>query len=354
MKNITFLFITLILCSCPRSYEPEGIGQPITATPDGFKIHDNDFYASGNNFDFTKDLLTLHAIFNSTVTANIKFSGLKSGAQRNISIVTDHLDKNTFSWYGEFDPGTKKFFKSGEQVMIQLSFYNSDIILFDTVTIAKANNFMRNPNVIPVALEEDNGFETNIAWPWGVGKGSRVLDDNSPQGDYSLELRGSNSNSTWVTWAAYGDRVTGPYKNPGVDGSFYPLTNNSSNIWFNIYVYGDEKEDTELYVSFLEADRSNKDDEARKGVDDAVQIKLSTDHKGWKLFSFKYSDISFQNYCIEGIDGGGCGDKIKEPHRIKVVAFDLETENKGREVSVKFDYPLFTIGAPFNPVTFRK
>ncbi len=352
-NNVLFLFVAVVLCSCPRSYPTEALGEPITPAPDGFSVENNSFTSSGD-YDFTTGSLSLNAVFNSTVTANVNFSGLESGATRNMTVITDRLNASTLSWYGEMDPGTTNFFETGEQVVIRLSFYNTDVILYDTITITQANDFTRSPNVIPVALEADNGFEETTAWPWWAKLGNfrEVLNDNTPEGDYCIELYGSSPSSVWVSGASYGHRGLGPYKYPAVNGAFYPFSNDPSNLWFNIYVFGDESDEAEFYVSFLEADESLGNNSAEKGIDDAVQVKVETNHIGWKLFSYQYSMIPFQGYCVEGSEGGGCGDKIKEPHRIKMVEFALQTENRGQEVSVKFDYPFFTIGAPFDPVTF--
>ena len=356
MKNgVLLILVAVVLCSCPRPYETEGIGQSIVGAPEGFEVLNDDFTSSGNNLDFTTDVLTFDAVFNSTVTGFIDIVGLGSGAERHIIFEGDKLDANTLQWYGEFEPGTNKFFGSGEQVVIKLSFYNSDVVLYDTITITKANDFMNSSNVIPVALESENGFESALIYPWGVGSGvSSEAMESSPEGNYCVEMSGSNSDGVWVTYLSYGDRDAGPYLNSS-GGQYYPFTNDASQLWFNVYVYGDETNEAELYVSLLESDQSDQpNNNADEGVDDAVQIKLNTSHKGWKLFSYRYNGTPFQNYCIQGIGGGGCGDKIYEPHRIRSVSFDLQTESLGQEVSVKFDYPMFTIGGPFDPVKFRK
>ncbi len=211
-----------------------------------------------------------------------------------------------------------------------------------------------------------NGFETNSNWLWwfalnpsnssdGVTPVTRRNNElDAPEGDYYLELSGTaSSGSVYIGGASYGTR-TGVAPDPNSGTAFYGLPADPTEVWFNFYVYGDMDVNTELFVTFHEADEiksdgSESNDFSIHGIDDGVMLKQCFNHSGWQLFSYRYDQLRFSEYCIPGVEGAGCGNKTYEPHRIKLVSFSLQSEQSDHAVSARIDYPVFTIGGPLDP-----
>ncbi len=80
--------------------------------------------------------------------------------------------------------------------------------------------------------------------------------------------------------------------------------------------------------------------------DDAFVAKITLNHKGWKLFSFKYSSL------LPSINAafGGSGNKIMEPNRVTILNLVLtKKSDPDSPVELYFDHPIFTVGGPFDP-----
>lgn len=187
----------------------------------------------------------------------------------------------------------------------------------------------------------------------------RKNDLKTVEGDYYLELAGiSPKVGTYIGGATYGSDIYGP--DPNRKKSFYNLPSDPSKVWFNLYVYGDQNVNTELHIMFHESDfiKSNgspTNDISKQGIDDGVIIKQCFNHDGWQLFSYSYDQMNFSEFCIpadstnKNGQGFGCGNKILEPHRIKMVNFSLLSEQNELPVYARIDYPVFTIGGPLDP-----
>lgn len=378
-KLIYLILVVYVASSCVKDY-PEGIGEQIVPAPEGFEVTSGGITTSSDNVNFDEDSVYLIADFNSTVSVSLKVEGQTSGAVRNFTTLANKLDASNAVWFGEFDPGSANFFQDGEEVTITMSFFNFDETYSTSMTIDKALSYRNSDNLVlldprpegPTAPDEgSNGFESprNYFWWFDTNTlpndgesavASRQNEIKSVQGDYYLELKGkAPSTSSYIGGASYGD---GSAYNPDPNSPtvFYDLPADPDQVWFNIYVYGEGNTDADLYIEMREADsgvKSNgdpEDDRFRAGRDDGVQILQKFSHRGWKLFSYKYSTLPFASYCLPGTDGAGCGTKQYDSNRIKLVAFSLESSQKERAVSAKIDYAMFTVGGPFDPVKFRR
>lgn len=376
MKKLIYLILAVACLSCVKD-RPEGIGEQIVPAPEGFAVMSGGVsFSTSDEVDFDADSVYLQATFNSVVTANIEITGLSSGAKRTMLVLDNKLDHTNSTWFGEFDSGTTTFFRSGEEVEVSVSFYNSELIFKNTMKIGKALSYGKSANLILVDPREsgNNGFENTVSDPWwfdsntarshkGEAITQRRNDIAAPQGKYYMELTGkAPSGGTYIGGSSYGSFSDGPDL---TKGKFYQLPSNPDSVWFNFYVYGESESITDLYVVFHESDAGTKsngdpeDDAHVKGRDDGVQFLQKFNHEGWKLFSYKYSDLPFATYCIPPTDGspgdgGGCGTKSYDSDRIKVVSFSLQSEQKELPVSAKVDYCMFTIGKPFDPVSFKR
>lgn len=77
-----------------------------------------------------------------------------------------------------------------------------------------------------------------------------------------------------------------------------------------------------------------------KNTDDGIQLKITVAHQGWKLISRRYSDIPFKTF------NATTGNNLREPHKIILLDFGLQTKSKGKHAKVIIDYPCITVGGP--------
>ena len=78
-------------------------------------------------------------------------------------------------------------------------------------------------------------------------------------------------------------------------------------------------------------------------VTEPRKTQLTFEHQGWKLLSFKYADIPFKTY------NATTGNNIREPHRIVLWDIGLQVKTAGNSASAIIDFPIMTIGGPFDP-----
>ena len=110
-----------------------------------------------------------------------------------------------------------------------------------------------------------------------------------------------------------------------------------------------------MYLLLLEADSVGLEaphPTNAAGVDDGMLWTIPSDHEGWELHSIKYSDIPFPTYCIPGVEGGGCGNKVREPNRVDLLALSFESEDFEKKSFAAIDFLMFTIDEPLDPSKF--
>lgn len=343
LGGITLLL--LVMSSCSLDDSP--IGANITPASTDFKVL-SEIQVNDKTVNFGIDSVTVSAEFSELVTYTVTFTGLTSGATRSITNTAKKLDLSSLTWYGEHDGVS--FFKKDEDVKVEVSFVGTGITSFDTLNISSVNQFNNEFTYnFPAAGFEDIDASNAYGQGWFVGNDEVTLEltriaVTSPvaiEGEKSFQLSGSVPNSVYVTGIDYGLR--------GND-EFFDLPANADDVWFNVYVYGNGNPYTELIVEFREADAAGLDEpfrKAKKGEVDGVQAFVNTNHVGWKLFSFQYSTLAFSSFAA----GGGSGNKIHESDRIQQMIFNLQTieGSNGEYSEAIIDYPIFTIGGPFDP-----
>ena len=298
--------------------------------------------------DFTNEAIYFTSKFSEEVTATITITGLESGATKVISVdKTSQLDSLNASWNGNHDG--LYFFKTGEQVLLELSFYGSELIDSDTLVIAKSYDFV----VEDVTFDVPNGdFESeNAAW-WVDGvstfwNSTFGLDIPAVQGDYFLYSEGiRTSEGAYIGGASSGAR----------NGDFYELPFDASRVWVNVYAhgFGPSNSHTNYIVSFHEADSIGLEEPNLTnavGRDDNMGWQIPMDHTGWELKSIRYSDIPFPTYCVPGVEGGGCGNKVRESNRIDLISVSFESDEEIMSYGA-IDFIVFTLDRPLDPSKF--
>ena len=358
LKSIKHIVLTtlgtIFLVSCNKS--DDIIGKEINTASANFKLT-TDLSTSTDSPNFIATFgakgLFFTAEYNEEVTSTIDLVGLESGAVKRIIVEkSDTLTETNSFWNGNHDG--LYFFKTGEEVVYTLSFYGSDLIYTDTVTITQAYDFIKEDvtTTIPNGnFDLDPNFTNG---EWFVGNNAVFWNQNSTtdilpvQGTGFIYAEGQRTPAgSYMDGASQGGR----------NGLFFDLPADPSRVWVNVYSYGfgPDNAHTNMYLVMLEADSvglavPNATNAA--GVDDGMAWAIPSDHEGWALQSIKYSDIPFPTYCVPGVEGGGCGNKVREPNRIDLLALSFESDDFEKKSYSALDFIMFTVDEPLDPSKF--
>ncbi len=354
-KNISHFFISasIVLTTFVSCNKKDFEGRAVYTASENFQIttdlqiSDNTpSFGGGNTVHFTAE-------FNESVTSTIDIIGLESGANKRIIVDnSDTLTATNTVWNGNHDG--LYFFKSGEKVVYTLSFYGSEMTISDTITIAQSYDFMTDDEteIIPNGDFEltpsfTNGewFVDNVAVFWNQNFGTDIF---PVQGEGFIYAEGQRTQAgSYMGGASQGQR----------NGQFFDLPTDPTRVWVNVYSYGfgPDNAHTNMYLVLLEADSVGLDvpnPTNTAGVDDGMAWAVPGDHDGWALQSIRYSDIPFPTYCVPGIEGGGCGNKVREPNRIDLLALSFESDDFEKKSFSALDFIIFTIDEPLDPSKF--
>lgn len=322
--------------SCERT-DVDQIGPSVYIAPDNFQVQDS-LAANPSEVNFNDENVDFSAAMSDQASWTISIRGMQSGAVKDISGNQPVINAANASWNGNHS-GTV-FFETGETAVASLSFMGSDVTMHDTITINEAKDFGASPNHL---LLTAGGFEdpSDIAFPTWVpfndyeqGVASDINGISAVQGNNYYYIDGANPADNYVDGIRY-DFSSFPSALQGVE---------PSEVWVNIYLYGEGNEDVQFTYSLKEADGDEDNDEYAETEDDAMEVSVTPD-EGWNLYSFRYDNLSPST----AADFGGSGNKVHEPHRLRSVQFNLNSQTMGENVRLIFDYPIITIGAPFDP-----
>lgn len=341
ISSLFVLTALLFLNSCTDSRE--FFTKEYRIAPDNFSVQGDTLLVPAF-VDFTLGPAGVEAEFSHPVSYTLTITGLESGAEKKISGLSQNLLE---SWNGDHDG--LYFFKAGEYALVELSFLGSNKVVRDTILIAgvkkigsqglalastatlegfEGNSFSFNSSLWSYGIYPDPPQEIDVA-QFGVGATTRrdTMDptkgERPVQGQYALTLVGKDVNKNYFV---------GGIKRQLTANERSALSSISPNdLYVNIYLYGRGDANSKLNYSFNEYEGVT--------ASDVYENQFTLDHIGWKLFSIKYSDLSV-------IDAGN---GIREPAKIKDIAFNLISAPPGNSVRATFDYPILTFGAPFNP-----
>lgn len=313
---------------------PETLGPAYVLAPEGFKV--NSYSAAAPSINFAAPAtLGFNADLSHPVSWTIKLKGLTSGAVKEISGTSSSIDLSNPAWLWDGAHSGLYFFMKNEQVEASLTFLGSNVIVKDTITITGTKIFK---DVLvadfdsPTALiEYKDEPETTFGIIDTTG-GFKIV-----QGIKAYRLAGT-------------DGPPSAYFVAGMRRDFTSATaaafpSDPDSLYFNIYVYGVGNVASKLNFGAQEDDGDGTDGVHEPASDDEFQVQISIDHVGWKLFSFKYSDMT------PGANPayGGSGNKIYQPKEITAVSFGLISSPPSSTVEAIFDFPILTFGAPFDP-----
>ncbi len=239
-----------------------------------------------------------------------------------------------------------------EYALVEFTVLGSPIVLRDTIFIQRAKKYDSQglPVSDDISTANFEGFEGvfgtagkfNTA-PWNYGiyfdAGEEIfrgIDSLVPQfqGRQAVTLYGTDLNHNFYV---------GGFKRILTVPEYSSIPNTADSVYVNIFLYGTGDPNSRINYSFDE--RDNGMGAHVDNVDDTYEYQFDMSHMGWKLFSVKYSQLSRAT----NPSFGGSGNGIREPHKLRNVAFNLISSPAGNKVKVTFDFPIITFGQPFNP-----
>ncbi len=378
----TILLISgVVLYSCTRK-KVEYLGPEYLSAP-------TDFSASNltvtDPVDFSTGVCTITASFSHRVTYTVTMKGLSSGAVKSYTGVGSVLTASGIGgmWNGSNDG--LYFFRTGEQVSVTISFLRSEVLLSKVITITTGRDpIMGNPNLI--ALGGANSGYENLAvrpgsFPTQFAFSESKLDPvpfadavlasangvNAIDGIKVLRFSGKSAQGDGFFVGGIQHRKG----NPGTNASFVlPSTwTDASQVYFNVYIYGNGNSKATVNLEFHESDYSNPNNDYFAPVDtikkecgvipgtgfnkfdhdpcsdDGWVAAIPVNFTGWRLYSIKYSDMARS----VSLPNGGSGDGVKEPTRVARIQMGVVASPAFAEANVLIDYPVISYGAPFDP-----
>lgn len=331
MKNfLSIILLCLVVLSCNKPKD-SFVGPEYSTVSSDFRV-EAAFSADKASVNFQSENQFFSAQFSERASWSMRLEGEESKAVKEIKGLSSVIDASNSAWNGSHDG--LKFFKS-EKVIATLTLLGSDKEYQTVFNIAGVKNS-------PEAVKLGNGFEDFIPYtyeyaysPFNDGDELSFFDITKEEvihGDYAFKLAGIDVNKNY-----YLGLVRRRF-------SQNRLVSPPSEVWFNVYVFGNGDKTSKLKIAGKEDENGNNIyDDADK--EDSWEFEIPLDHKGWKLVSVKYSD--FVRSTEKGF--GDSGNGIREPSKIAAVDFALLTSLPGSYAEAIFDYPTITEKQPFKP-----
>jgi hypothetical protein len=317
-----FLLLGVVFSACSKKEilgpSIEGLYGPLTVI--------ETLKSSNANPDFTKDKsIYFTAKFSSTVSWKLTIKGLTTGATDTLSGMSSMLDSTNAVWDGHAN--TLPSFEL-ENIEVLLSFRNSTDTIKTTITLGGKQNIFNQGIVVSnfsTSSKIGNGWDKD--WPAITNANTSYTQID---GNGYLLMSGKPWQGSPITPYVNFLKIPAKYADGGKPTDVhYPLGSDPNKVYFNIFVYATETQDTWLKIMFLEDGASR-------------YINIRPDWTGWKLISVKYADLTLE----------GTGSATGEPHKLAAVQFVLLSDAVPAEsvsVSAAFDHPVFTIDTPFRP-----
>ncbi len=363
--------VALLMASC--SDKVDVIGSTETGVSDNFAITAAFAVSEANPNFYEDDVVNVTATFNEEASVTVKFTGQESGAVRTLKFRGQTINTGDLIWYGEHED--YHFFRSGEDVSVSYSIagYVGDLGS-ETVSIERSYHYRagRNNALHRWSFEDDDVDGDGPTWgPYPSALSAAkpaAVDFVSPNGTKAGKWYSDSSKTGYRNGSAYGGSGGRSRALTFFNGlldvrntSNISFTSNPDSVWFNVYLYGQGDPHVRATLVLGERDcpygpgqcedfgtNSTGDIEYWSNnlstVDDRVLINQSLEHTGWKLFSYRYSSIAFAT----NEEYGGSGNKTYEPHRLNLIAIDLESDLPGY-AEFYVDFPIITFGGPFDP-----
>ena len=327
MKNILnyimigAVLLTILSSSCSKK---ETLGPSIQGLYGPLELVET-LKASNSNPNFDKKDSSVHftAKFSSVTAWTLTITGQTSKATKTITGVSKFLDATNATWEGYADmlPSFK-----AEKIAAVLTFKNSPDVLVDSLTLGGKKNIF-NQGV----LVSNFASGSKIGNVWAKDFPLITVANNAyPQieGSY-LYMEGTPWSGTPKTpYVNYFNIPVSTTDNPGAYSTV--KSNKADNVYFNIFIYGTETPETWLAIQLKEDGTNTR------------ALNIRPDWVGWKLISVKYSDFTNGDNTVG----------LPDPSKLTAIQFVLLSDAVPAEsvlVKTAYDFPVFTIGKPFQP-----
>lgn len=343
-----YLILFVIFAGCKRE-NVDVLGPSYVMAPEGFSI--TGFKASKDSINFDSSSVMFNATFSHPVSWTLTVKGQNSGAIKEYKGISNSL--NNIEWTGAHDGIF--FFRSGEKSTATVSFFGTSLTSYLNLNVVKVPDFKTCTRFFPDegdfekpanVLKYDKWHAFNNPTPIPnveQGVDSMQLDYqgnvvSAPQGKCYYYIKGKGNQANFVSGIQYDTK-------PAI-AVVAQIPANPDSVWFNVYMYGTGDANMQVEIELQESDADGDKSGYQGADDDAWVARVVLDHKGWKLFSFKYSDLVRS----ANASFGGSGNNIKEPNRLMSFDFILiKKSNPNSAVELYFDYPNITVGGPFKP-----
>jgi len=363
MKSILkYSILLLVMFACHRD-KVDYLGPAYVSAPADFAVTNFTVTPASVNLATVTGKATFNATFSSTVSWILTIKGNQSGAVKKFTGLSNGLTNLT--WNGVHDD--LFFFRKGEDATATLSFYGNTLspsVSFHIINVPNFKGF------------GGKGFFTNFgdfetptqivptghwhAFNVGGSTGDSIIVHNVTQGVDSAQIDYQGNKVPAVQgYYYYYIKGLGDQNNyvSGIQGGengldFSPQINTTTvpsdptRVWVNVYLYGTGDPNALVYLEYNETDFDGTSPGFTPTDDDKWVSIVPLTHKGWKLFSFRYSDLSISTIIADGDNGN----HIKEPNRLQFFDFTLvKKTNPKSPVEMYFDYPIITVDGPFVP-----
>lgn len=385
-KQYTALvLLTLAMFSCKRE-DPESIYSGRKLAPADFQLTSgltafsysedapgNTLIPDGGIIRFNQDSMFFAASFSHEVSWYIVVTGQTSGAKKYFYGDGTSIGSVETLWYGGHNDMI--FFRQGENAQAVLRFYGTTVADTITFTIQSAREYgALEDHYLVLNSEVTNGFESAPTYPqfFGFDENGSTIGitteiPNTPQGRLAnataMRINGNPADDIFLNGARYGALNNRPggagdwnagnailLTNDDFDGSgdyiSDPRKEDATQVWVNVYVYIPFVDFSKyMEIQLKESDDNGKNLSYTDEDDDAWVHRVPYDKQGWKFVSFPYSDT----WASPARNFGGNGNKVREPHRCIGFQCNLYSQALGEASWIAIDYPIFTIGGPFDP-----
>jgi hypothetical protein len=360
---ILFALASVLFFSCKkRAYDEAGyINAAYIGASPNFAITTPFSATSPQPLDLSADVATFEADFNEAVTWIVTIKGDSSNAEYTLTGTSKNM---VATWNGAFNG--VYFFESGDSITATLTILGSKLTQSVRCAVGSVRDYTvsTSPDFVFVPF---TNFETGAlgSFPrqFTISKAPMSFTEvirqtekiAAPEGKYFCRVRGYSPELNGYFVGGVQHRTTSGYF---LDNTW----SDPSDFYVNLYVRGNEnllpnsKPYAVLNFEFHE------DDDAQStfcdpitgtsphcpNTEDSWVMKVPINHKGWKLFSAKYSDLQ----ASEDAANGGSGNKVLQPTQIYRVQMGLVSNPPFNTVEVDFDFACFTKHQPYSPAKF--
>lgn len=323
MKNniVLIVLLTVLVSSCRKD---EGFDGPsVSEIYSDFTFTEN-FKANVDSVDFAAGQQAVFtAKFNKIVKWEISITGINSKAKKVISGESRSINA---TWNGS----TTLYPMFGkEKCNVALSLKDISDTVRTTIVVKQAKT------VTGFIIAD---FETglNPLWTKFIQTGANMdfkvkTDALAPQGKNYLNMAGTVN---WDYLIGLIDFNAKAYNNAVV----LPLNANPDAVYFNCLIYGVPNTNSTI-VLFQFKEDENADGTFNANNEDEYDLEVNVDWEGWKLVSYKYSDITT---LVNGAPAAAKGNKLHNADKIgKISMLHLANPNNGF-ASTKIDMIIFT------------